>query len=648
MPEERVRLPRLMPSCVFTIAGLVGGCGGTEPSNPVALVAAPEAITLSDVQPRGTLFLSTEPSGGRLEWELVAKPAWLTIAADHGVIDDEVVSIAVEAQGTDTLPPGDIWGQIELISNGGTAGVAVMVSIQAHPAAELSTATLAIAETTDTAVVTLRNGGSGTLVWSLSPTPAWLTVDPASGYLEQGQSVELRVVPDRATLPVGTTETSITVVSNADAGDVVLPITVTVSSAPEAEISVGRLGYPQGVSERVFWLRNPGRGVLTWQAEIPVTWLELSPSSGEIGQGDSVALTATVTRASVPTGGSTTLTLNSDAIGGAVALPVLVTTAAGFEPGLTVLNHRVLDAEASPAADLLVTVSADPNQLHILDLVAGTTTMVALSLPPTCVAVRPDGAFAAVGHDGSMSLVDLRTGAVTRVYTVSTVIHDLVLASNGWAYAFPSADQWVELHNIEVATGLEVANGWLLYEKAQARLHPSGRSIYTATTQLSPSDFEKYDISKGVGERLYDSPYHGDYEFGGDIWISADGTRLFARSGNVFRSSSAPEDDMRYGGALAGSGLVRGVSDTRALPRIFVLGESTPADLRVYDQSNLAFRGAAPLPGFPNGGATVTAEGRFVFTSLAGDRVYVLAQAEAGAGLALDWGLVTLETGSLP
>jgi hypothetical protein len=46
----------------------------------------------------------------------------------------------------------------------------------------------------------------------------------------------------------------------------------------------------------------------------------------------------------------------------------------------------------------------------------------------------------------------------------------------------------------------------------------------------------------------------------------------------------------------------------------------------------------------PNGGGSAAAQGRFVFTSLDGNRVYVLAQADAAAGLAVDWGLITFET----
>jgi hypothetical protein len=643
-----MRCPRIgLALRALTLAGLVS-CGGTEPSNQVSIVAAPEVISLSDVQPRGMLFLSTNPSGGRLEWEVVQKPAWLTMAADHGVVNNEVVNVAVEVTGTDTLPAGDLWGLLELISNGGVARVQVVVTIQADPQPEFSAATLAIAETDDTGRVTLRNDGRGTLTWSLSPSVPWLAVEPTSGWLEAGQSAEIRIAATRTTLPVGTSQASLTLASNARAGDIVLPVTVAVSPAPRAQVSIGRLGYPQGVTQREFWLRNTGRGVLSWQSTIPVPWLELAPASGQLMQGDSVAITATVTRASVPSGGSSTVTMTSDAITGPITIPVIVTTVTGFEPGLTVLEHRVVDAEHSPAADLIVTVSADPNRLHILDLVAGTTTSVSLAALPTCVALRPDGAFAAVGHDGSISLVDLRTATVARVYSVTAIVHDLVLASNGWAYAFPREDQWVEFHSVEIATGQEVISGWLLYERAEVRLHPSGTAIYGATTQLSPSDFEKYDISQGPAQWLYDSPYHGDYEFSGNIWISADGTQLFARSGNVFRASSAQAEDMRYGGSLSGSGLVRWVSDTRPVARLFVVSDATPNGLRVYDRSNLVFRGSSPLPAFPDGSGTAAAEGRFVFTSLTGDRVYVLAQANAGAGLALDWGLVTIETADLP
>ena len=76
-------------------------------------------------------------------------------------------------------------------------------------------------------------------------------------------------------------------------------------------------------------------------------------------------------------------------------------------------------------------------------------------------------------------------------------------------------------------------------------LHPSGDYIYGADQGIFPSDIEKYDIRSGNLIYLYDSPYHGDYAMGGNLWISEDGLRIFTALGNVFRSSVNQDTDMK-------------------------------------------------------------------------------------------------------
>jgi chitinase len=191
------------------------------------------------------------------------------------------------------------------------------------------------------------------------------------------------------------------------------------------------------------------------------------------------------------------------------------------------------------------------------------------------------------------------------------------------------------------------------------RLHPSGKFIYGANNGLSPSDFEKYGIGTSAtagtaATYLYDSPYHGDYAFDGNVWISEDGLRLFARSGNAFRSSEVRAEDMLYGGALQGMSAVQWVVQSTAAGKVFALPGATfngegASELRVYDSAVLAYRGASVLPRYniPSVGSYAS-HGRFVFTRADGARVYVIVQADGAAGLAQDWGVVTYQTAELP
>ena len=382
---------------------------------------------------------------------------------------------------------------------------------------------------------------------------------------------------------------------------------------------------------------------------------------------------ATVTFAVTSGGGSITPSATTDATGRASATWTLGPTmgvqgaratvtgignavlTATATPPIYGLSHRVVDAEYNAATNKIITISANPSRLHIIDPETRDEQSIDLPQVPNAVSVRADGLYAAVGHDAWVSYVNLTTRQVEHVYPVTTDVIDLVLASNGWVYVFPRTDQWVSIHSLQLSNGAEYTTGGIIRAGTLVKIHPSGKYIYGANNGLSPSDFEKYDIRSGAATVMYDSPYHGDYAFSGDIWISEDGLRLFARSGNVFRSSEVRAEDMLYAGNLQGMTTVAWVTQSTAAGRVLALqgvafGVGTPvSELRVYESAFLAYRGAVALPKFavPGAGSFIS-EGRYVFTTTNGQRVYVLVKADNASGLALDWGLVVYNMSDLP
>ena len=153
---------------------------------------------------------------------------------------------------------------------------------------------------------------------------------------------------------------------------------------------------------------------------------------------------------------------------------------------------------------------------------------------------------------------------------------------------------------------------------------------------------------------MYDSPFHGDYPFNGDVWISQDGTRLFAKSGNVFRSSAVQKDDMVYAGNLAGTSGLRWVATSTLAKRIFALDggshrSAISPGLRVYDDAFLNYKGTVNLPQWkePNGESS-DVNGHAVFIDSSASRVYVLVNANPDAGIALDWAIATFDMSKMP
>ena len=313
------------------------------------------------------------------------------------------------------------------------------------------------------------------------------------------------------------------------------------------------------------------------------------------------------------------------------------------------LEFQVVDAEYSKQFDKIIMISSEPKQLHIFDPLSGDNSSINLPLIPTCVSVGPDGLFAAVGHDGWVSYINLNTITLEKTIAVSTDVLDIVLAGNGYIYAFPARDQWERIRCVNITSEIETLHtGGSIYAGTLAKLHPDGLAIYGADNGLSPSDIEKYDITSGTAEYLYDSPYHGDYAMCGDLWFSDDGLRIFTRCGNVFRTSNTQALDMIYNGSLSELGLITHLSHSISAGRVAVIpGENfwpspSPDDtvLQLYDYTFLVYENSIALPTFSVGQNTYPGHGKFVFFNGDGTQYYVIIQADSTSGLLYDHAVV--------
>ena len=222
-----------------------------------------------------------------------------------------------------------------------------------------------------------------------------------------------------------------------------------------------------------------------------------------------------------------------------VTPPVLATPAAqsaSVPDGVTALPFRVKDAEFSTALNAIVAVRDTPNQLAIYDPESGSSFGVNLPAAPTCVAVSPDGLRAIVGHNGWISEVDLSGRTLVQTLEVGVNVVDVIHGGNGYAYVF-GTDSNVRSFNLGTG-GQSTTYSWR--DPAAARLHPALDRIYSADRNVSPDDVIRFDIVGGPAVYAYDSVYHGDFSFCGNVWVSADGLRLFTACGNTFHASPTP------------------------------------------------------------------------------------------------------------
>lgn len=325
-----------------------------------------------------------------------------------------------------------------------------------------------------------------------------------------------------------------------------------------------------------------------------------------------------------------------------------------------VLQTNVIDAEYNRKTNRLVYVSSSPNRLSVFDTQQKKIRQVDLTYAPLSVSIAPDGKTAVVGHDAHLSHIDLTGNRVIREFDTSCEVQDVVLAGNGWAYAFPKRDQWSAIRCLELTTGketLSVSN--VLYAGAKAKLHPSGRYIYTADNFISPDDVKKFDIQNGTARLLYDSPYHGDYPMTGDLWFSEDGSRLFTRGRTVLKITEDKATDMTYNGTVPADTTVSpfyiyrnivSLDQHEGTGRIYYVsrGDQPNAPNRpyisVHQSKNLRLDRKIDMESFTYqnaSGKTVKgyAEPVMVFCNAGGLNIFVISRSVKGA--ATEWAITT-------
>ena len=85
-----------------------------------------------------------------------------------------------------------------------------------------------------------------------------------------------------------------------------------------------------------------------------------------------------------------------------------------------------------------------------------------------------------------------------------------------------------------------------IMHKSFADYHPVLNRIYTVTTDISPRDYNVYNVDNGEFVSYYDSIYHGDYPLDTYFKISPDGNYIFNGSGCIFTCTEDEEQDMRF------------------------------------------------------------------------------------------------------
>lgn len=318
-----------------------------------------------------------------------------------------------------------------------------------------------------------------------------------------------------------------------------------------------------------------------------------------------------------------------------------------------VLTYNIIDAEYDNIHDKIICISNTPiNCLRIVNPEFNTCDSILLNYTPNCISITKDGKNAIIGHNAHLTYVNLENKSIVKVIDISCYVSDIVIGNNNWAYAF-SKDQY-GAYNINISEGKWFINNddYNIYFGTKAKLHSSGKYIYTADNGLSPSDVQKFSIINDTLVELYNSRYHGDYPIEGDLWFSESGDRLFARSGYVFKTSDSQDEDIYYNGRLEQSSYILSLCHSSQVNRIYAISRTSEwwwmddmeTRLDVYDGIYLNHLGTISIEKFKkpidgNGFKFFDSLGKFVFINSGGNYIYVISKVISGSGLIYEWSM---------
>ena len=469
----------------------------------------------------------------------------------------------------------------------------------------------------------------------------WINVTPTSGRIMEGETVKL-TLSSYLDDPMTIMEDFLYLTSSYSDKKVKL---IGLPGDYTNYVVTERLYFPIGKDEALLHIANYGNTQLDYAITASTTFVSLSSSTGQLAMLENADITVTIDRENLFAETDPALY---------VAIDGKVDTVPLIPEKKLMLPNDVVDAEYAKATDLLVYV-ADDATLNIYHPDTQELSSMALSFPPTCVSISPDGTKAVVGHDSHVTYVDLLAETVLTVNDVSCDALDIVLANDGWTYVFPRRDQWTTIKCLNVTTPNAVVTshtGYSIYAGVKAKLHPSGKYVYGAQNNLSPSDIEKYDIQNGTAQYLYDSPYHGDYGMGGDLWFEESGVRLFTRAGTVFKTSETQSQDMVYNGTIALENSYNSIAwldqlDSRkeiylVLQKSYWYNEATPPYVYVYNSDNLTYITKRRLEDYivVDGENQVSYDAcpYFVFAHSDGTQLFVITKA-VGSGMLHEWAI---------
>jgi hypothetical protein len=293
------------------------------------------------------------------------------------------------------------------------------------------------------------------------------------------------------------------------------------------------------------------------------------------------------------------------------------------------LAYPVATAAYSRAIDALIIVPTNDPSLRIVNPETCAESIVPLPRLGGSLALSPSGAIAAVGHDGSVSLVDLELHTVKGTYAIARPESDVTIDDQGNVQVYTHAARGVTaaLLTVDGADGSVRTFAPPFDAGGHVRMTPDGRSLYRYSDDgTSADDIDQIDLTTGMSRSVAKGACL-------NLFPTDDSTSLVTGCATVLGVSAT---GLSFRSKLEGVSLLQHADTSTAhgvvvsLGRQDILGSPNGADVagfvRVHDAGSFKLLKTIDLPPLRDGDMTGPPIGRFVFIRSDGLKYYVVAR----------------------
>jgi len=529
---------------LFTLLYLLTACTNdflNENLTPVSLPVGVSNIYISpDWQSSNYLFKLSSLKNA--DYEIVSKPSWLTVDSVSGHLSDSIAIVQCSAKKNSAFSGVGVYMDFMTVkAEGKNYKVPVAYITEGNPTVQVeSTVTLSY-NTNGYPYLQIQNTGLGILIWNIVSMPDWLDVDIArlesSGiYIPQYNSYNIPLIIKPGENFSGSLTGTI-VLSTNDKEHPRVTINVTINmGTPQLNIYTNTINFSSTETSKTLTFDNYGSGMLIWEFKDIPAWLTITPSSGMYSpytSYDNIIFSCDRTKLSP---GQNTAIVNlktNDSSHSSYSISVTA-VAPGNNANIRAIDGNITDAVFNKNTNTLYYVTSAPNKFIAYDVKARTILHeIALSKAPTCFAISEDWTKAAVGHNGSLSAINLSSNTVTATYLSDYSVNDIAWSENDWFCYTQKGGSFSKLHWINTATGgtYDSSNS-SLDESSIIKKVPTQPYIIGTRNSTSPSGFFAFDIAS----KSLKSYSHMDLT---NFWMSEDGQYIFAQNLNVYRTTSS-------------------------------------------------------------------------------------------------------------